>query len=127
MTSPPVRLPAGRHWRNKPEWLENCEDEFIWAYTGHEQDANGVVKPLLYLHDGSCSFLVEYPTDSREYYMFNSLTSEIFKIQHPTKLDDIIEELGEPKWKGIKMESLWGEHGTKYVDLDELEQQQSKD
>lgn len=59
--------------------------------------------------------------------MFNSVTTEIFRIQKPTKLDDIIEELGKPKWKGIAMESLWGEHGTEYVDLDELEQQRSKE
>ncbi|KAL8662240.1 MAG: hypothetical protein Q9168_008290 [Polycauliona sp. 1 TL-2023] len=126
MTSTPVKLPAGRHWRNEPKWLEDCEDEFMWAYTGEEQDANGAVKPLLYLHDGSCSYLVEYPTNSRQYYMFNSVSSEIFRIQEPTKLDDIIEELGKPKRKGIKMESLWGENGTRFVDLDELEPQSGK-
>ncbi|KAI4220483.1 MAG: hypothetical protein L6R36_007585 [Xanthoria steineri] len=127
MTSSPVKLPAGPHWHNDPESLENCEDEFLWAFTGIEQDSNGIVKPLLYLNDGTCSFLVEYPTNSRQYYMFNSVTTEIFRIQKPTKLDDIIEELGKPKWKGIAMESLWGEHGTEYVDLDELEQQRSKE
>lgn len=122
-----MKLPAGPHWRNSPEWLEDCEDEFLWAMTGIEQDSNGIVKPLLYYNDGTCSYLVEYPTGSQQYYIFNSITSEIFKIKEPTQLDDIIEELGKPKMKGINMESLWGEHGTKYVDLDELEQQWSEE
>ncbi|KAL8847703.1 MAG: hypothetical protein Q9221_007264 [Calogaya cf. arnoldii] len=126
MASSRVKLPAGPHWRNNPESLEDCEDEFLEAFTGKEQASNGIVKPLLYLHDGTCSFLVEFPANTRQFYLFNSVTTEIFAIKEPKKLDDIIEELGKPKMKGITMESLWGEHGTKYVDLDELEQQGSK-
>ncbi|KAL8751837.1 MAG: hypothetical protein Q9199_006157, partial [Rusavskia elegans] len=108
-----VKLPAGPHWRNSPEWLEDCEDEFLWAMTGIEQDSPGIVKPLLYYNEGTCSYLVEYPTGSCQYYMFNSITSEIFKIMEPTLLDDIIVELGKvtrevgkPTWEGIKMESI---------------------
>ncbi|KAL8863113.1 MAG: hypothetical protein Q9178_000487 [Gyalolechia marmorata] len=119
-----VKLPDGPHWRNKPEDLEDCKDEFICAITGVDPDFNGQVKPLLYRNDGSCSYLVEYPTDSREYYMFCAISEEIWKIHRPTRLDDIIVELGKPKWVGIDMRSLWGEHGTKVVDLDEWKQKQ---
>ncbi|KAI4250392.1 MAG: hypothetical protein L6R42_008720 [Xanthoria sp. 1 TBL-2021] len=115
ITSTPVKLPAGPHWRNNPEWLEDCDDEFLWAMTGIEQDSNGIVNPLLYYNDGTCSYLVEYPTGSCQYYIFNSITSEIFKIKEPTLLDDIVVELGKvtrevrkPTWEGIKMESIPG-------------------
>ena len=58
--------------------------------------------------------------------MFCAISEEIWKIHRPTKLDDIIVELGKPNWKGIDMRSLWGEHGTKVVDLDEWKQKQKQ-
>ena len=121
LTCTQVKLPAGPHWRNDPESLEDCEDEFLWAFTGIEQDSNGIVKPLLYYNNGSCINLVEYPRGSCQYYIFNGISDEIFKIHHPTNLDDLIEELGKPGWKGIKMESTQGENGSKIVYLDEME------
>lgn len=110
-----MKLPAGPHWRNDPESLEDCEDEFLWAFAGIEQYSPGIVKPLLYYNDGTCRYLVEYPTGSCQYYIFGAVSSGIDKILKPTKLDDIIVELGKvtrevgkPTWEGIKMESMPG-------------------
>ena len=121
-----VRLPAGKHWHNDPESLEDCQDEFLFALTGVEEDVNNIVKPLLYFNNGGCNYLVEYPAGSCEYYIYGGISDEIFKIYHPTKLDDIIDELGKRTWKGIKMESTRGEDKTKIMYLDEWEERVRK-
>ncbi|KAL8893852.1 MAG: hypothetical protein Q9192_004855 [Flavoplaca navasiana] len=121
LTSPQVRLPAGKHWHNDPESLEDCRDEFLFALTGVEEDINNIVKPLLYFNNGGCNYLVEYPAGSCEYYIYGGISDEIFRIEKPTQLDDIIDELGKRMWKGIRMENTRGEDKTKIVWLDEWE------
>lgn len=116
-----VRLPAGKHWHNDPESLSDCRDEFLFAMTGVEEDVNNIVKPLLYFNNGGCNYLVEYPAGSSEYYIYGGISDEIFRIEEPTKLDDVIDELGKRTWKGIRMESIRGEKKTKIVWLDEWE------
>ncbi|KAL9023115.1 MAG: hypothetical protein Q9180_008381 [Flavoplaca navasiana] len=122
LTSPRVRLPAGKHWHNDPSSLEDCRDEFLFALTGAEEDINNIVKPLLYFNNGGCNYLVEYPAGSCEYYIYSGISDETFRIEKPTQLDDIIDELGKRTWKGIQMESTRGEDKTKIMYLDEWEE-----
>ena len=116
-----VKLPDGPlstcapRWSNKPEDLQDCVDDFLWALKGEEEDSKGLVNPLLFHNDGTCSYLVEYPTNSREYYMYSAVSDGIWKIDRPTKLDDIIKELGKKSLNAIDMRSLEGEQKVNFL------------
>lgn len=62
--------------------------------------------------------MVEYPEDTGNYYFWNLISDEVWKIRRPTKLDEILECLKAYDRADMDFESLDPKGGTKYMKAD---------
>ncbi|KAL8924790.1 MAG: hypothetical protein Q9208_003880 [Pyrenodesmia sp. 3 TL-2023] len=113
MTSLPVanKQQSNRpsHWSTEPDDLEEARDEFLEAMsalTGQQHDPSIPVKPIVFIRDARLLHLVEYPAGKGEYYCWNTISDEIWKIVRPTRLDEILESLMTNDGEGMDFQSL---------------------
>ncbi|KAI4137076.1 MAG: hypothetical protein LQ341_005294 [Variospora aurantia] len=100
---------APSHWSTHPDDLEEARDEFteaISVLTGRPYDPNKLVKPILYLRDSTLIHLVEYPSGKGEYYFWNTISDNIWKVRQPKYLDAILQSLKVNNGKDMDLISL---------------------
>lgn len=114
-------LNAPSHWSIKPEDLEDAGEEFLEvmsALTGQQYDPSIPVRPIVFLRDPRLLYLVEYPAGKGEYYGWNTISGEIWKILRPTSLDKILESLMADDGEGMDLQSLDPTRGVEYKKVD---------
>ncbi|KAL9016896.1 MAG: hypothetical protein Q9185_005751 [Variospora sp. 1 TL-2023] len=108
-------------WSFDPDDLNEARDEFVDAVsmlTGRQWDPRKPVEPILHIRDGSPGHLVEYPAGTKDYYFWNLISGEVWKIRRPTKLADILESFKDYYRANLDMVSLDPDGGTKSVKVD---------
>ncbi|KAL9031986.1 MAG: hypothetical protein Q9196_000059 [Gyalolechia fulgens] len=107
-------------WSFDPDDLQEARDEFVDAISSltGKQYPDKPVKPILHIRDGSPAHVVEYPEGTGNYYFWNLISDEVWRIRHPTKLPEILESLKALDRADMDLESLDPQGGTEYVKAD---------